>query len=82
MRGYNLREGITAVDDTLPTRFFDESIPDGRWAGTRLDRERFDAAIGAFYRMMGWDDAGRPRYETLLDHGLEWLVDDGHLERV
>ena len=27
--------------------------------------------------MMGWDDAGRPRYETLLDHHLEWTVAEG-----
>jgi hypothetical protein len=29
--------------------------------------------------MMGWDDTGRPRYETLLDHHLEWVVDEGHI---
>jgi hypothetical protein len=31
--------------------------------------------------MMGWDDAGRPRYETLLDHALEWTVEEGHIGR-
>jgi aldehyde:ferredoxin oxidoreductase len=40
------------------------------------------AAIQTYYRMMGWDDAGRPRYETLLDHHLEWVVDEGHIELV
>ena len=79
MRAYNLREGLTAADDTLPDRFFDEPIGEGRWTGTRLDRRRFGEAIGVYYRMMGWDDAGRPHYETLLDHGLEWVVADGHL---
>ncbi len=82
MRVYNLREGLTAADDTLPDRFFDELIREGRWAGTRLDRERFGEAVLTFYRMMGWDDDGRPRYETLLDHGLEWVVTDGHLPRI
>jgi aldehyde:ferredoxin oxidoreductase len=74
MRVYNLREGLTAEDDTLPARFFDEPVSVGRWVDTRLDRERFAAAVRTYYRMMGWDDAGRPRYETLLDHHLEWAA--------
>ena len=84
MRVYNLREGLTAADDTLPVRFFEEPIrmPQERWDGQQLDRAGFAAAIQTYYRMMGWDDAGRPRYETLLDHHLEWVVDEGHLERV
>jgi aldehyde:ferredoxin oxidoreductase len=74
MRVYNLREGLTAADDTLPDRFFDDPIPSGQWAGHRLNREQFTAAIRTYYRMMGWDDAGIPSYETLLDHHLEWAA--------
>ena len=81
MRVYNLREGLSAADDMLPARFFEEPIrmPQERWDGQQLDREAFTAAIQTYYRMMGWDDAGRPRYETLLDHHLEWVVDEGHI---
>lgn len=74
MRVYNLREGLTAADDTLPDRFFDDPIPSGQWAGHRLNREQFATAIRTYYRMMGWDDAGVPHYETLLDHHLEWAT--------
>jgi aldehyde:ferredoxin oxidoreductase len=74
MRVYNLREGLTSADDTLPDRFFDEPIPQGEWAGTRIDRSAFRDVIRTYYRMMGWDDEGRPRYETLLDNHLEWAV--------
>jgi aldehyde:ferredoxin oxidoreductase len=83
MRVYNLREGLSADDDTLPHRFFDEAIrmPGERWHGAVLDRERFLAAIQTYYRMMGWDRGGRPLYETLLDHHLEWVVHEGHAER-
>lgn len=70
MRLYNLREGLTSADDTLPARFFDDPIPSGQWAGTRLDRAQFAVAIQTFYLMMGWDDAGVPRPETLVDIGL------------
>jgi aldehyde:ferredoxin oxidoreductase len=83
LRVYNLREGLTAADDMLPDRFFDEPIhmPGQRWDGLRLDRERFTAAVQTYYRMMGWDDSGQPRYETLLDYHLEWVVHEGHLQR-
>jgi aldehyde:ferredoxin oxidoreductase len=74
MRLYNLREGLTAADDMLPARFFDDPIPTGRWAGVRLDRKAFAGAVRTYYRMMGWDDEGRPRPETLIDHRLEWTL--------
>ena len=73
MRAYNLREGLTAADDVLPARFYEEPIRSGQWAGTKLDREEFKSAVRTYYRMMGWDDQGRPCYETLLDHHLEWV---------
>jgi aldehyde:ferredoxin oxidoreductase len=84
MRVYNLREGLSAADDTLPDRFFDEPIrmPGERWDGATLDREQFVAAIQSYYRMIGWDRAGHPQYETLLDHHLEWVVHEGHAERI
>jgi len=44
----------------------------GQWAGKRLDRSSFTRAVRTYYRMMGWDDQGRPQRETMLDHHLEW----------
>ena len=82
MRVYNLREGLTAEDDLLPARFYEEPIRNGTWAGTKLDRDTFKTCVRAYYRMMGWDDAGRPRYETLVDQRLDWVVQDGHAEQV
>jgi aldehyde:ferredoxin oxidoreductase len=83
MRVYNLREGLTAAADTLPVRFFTEPLnAKGRFAGLRLERNRFGEALRVYYRMLGWDDAGRPRYETLLDHQLEWTVKEGMATRV
>ena len=83
MRVYNLREGLSAADDTLPPRFFDEPAGGApRWADTRLDRQRFAEMVRVYYALMGWDERGRPRYETLVDQHLEWTVEDGHAERV
>jgi aldehyde:ferredoxin oxidoreductase len=75
MRVYNLREGLTAADDTLPDRFFDEPVPSGPQAGRRLDREKFQEVIQLYYQMMGWDEQGCPLPGTLYDHHLEWTLE-------
>ena len=73
-RLYNLREGLSASDDTLPKRFFEESIDCGMHTGTHLNREEFRACIQTYYGMMGWDADGVPTQETLLDFGLDWAI--------
>ena len=74
MRVYNNREGLTATDDWLPDRFFDEPIDSGVKQGIKLDREAFRNAIKTYYEMMGWDEQGIPRPATLYDHHLEWTL--------
>jgi len=71
MRLYNLREGLTAADDVLPDRFYEEPVAHGRLTGSVLDRGTFGDAIRTYYGMMGWDERGVPRIETLIDHHLE-----------
>lgn len=76
MRWYNLREGLTADDDCLPDRFYEEPIASGPRQGDCLDRCAFHDAISTFYAMMGWDERGEPTPATLHDHGLEWVLAD------
>jgi aldehyde:ferredoxin oxidoreductase len=76
MRVYNLREGLGPEDDTLPDRFFEEPLRQGKWEGLRIDRDHFHECIGLYYSMMGWDERGRPRPATLVDHGLRWATAD------
>ena len=78
MRVYNLREGLTKADDSLPERFFSEPIAYGRLAGTVLDHRTFQAAIDCYYQMMGWDKDGRPLPATLQDFNLEWTLEPGY----
>jgi aldehyde:ferredoxin oxidoreductase len=70
MRCYNIREGLTAAEDTLPDRFFEEPVASGPRSGDVVDRATFRECLRTYYRMMGWTDEGVPRPETLLDHGL------------
>lgn len=77
MRLYNLREGLTSADDTLPDRFFTEPVGHGRLAGSILDRTSFGEAIRTYYLMMGWDARGVPLRETLIDHHLGGFAPPG-----
>jgi len=73
MRIYNLREGITSEQDTLPERFFKEPIQNGRLKDVVIDKKEFQESIDTYYEMMGWDEKGVPRKGTLYDHHLEWV---------
>lgn len=74
LRLYNLREGMTAADDTLPGRFFDEAIDAGPFAGVRLDRTAFEDSLARYYEAMGWDARGVLARATLARHSLAWAA--------
>ena len=76
MRLYNLRQGITAANDTLPDRFFDDPLDcQDRLSGVSLDRGKFHQAILTWYGMMGCDENGFPATATLLDFDLHWATE-------
>jgi aldehyde:ferredoxin oxidoreductase len=56
-RRFNLREGITAKDDTLPNRFFDEPL--GK-EGKIIRREELQKMLQDYYTLRGWSDEGVP----------------------
>jgi len=56
---YNLREGWSAAEDTLPRRFLSEGLPLGAAKEATLPRERLQSMIAAYYAVRGWDADGR-----------------------
>jgi aldehyde:ferredoxin oxidoreductase len=62
---YNIREGWTAEEDTLPKRFLSEGLPNGKAAEAMLPRERLQEMIDTYYRERGWDRAGNIRREQV-----------------
>ncbi len=70
-RMYNLREGFTAADDTLPDRFF-EGRHSGPAANKKQDREKLQKAVSYYYSIMGWDKNGVPTPETLEALDIGW----------
>jgi len=66
-RLFNLREGFTRADDTLPPRLLRERLPGGHSKAEPVDLEPM---LTAYYRARGWDEEGRPAPETLARLGL------------
>lgn len=56
---YNMREGWTAAEDTLPPRFLTEGLKHNGSAPALLPRERLQEMIQAYYAERGWDVEGR-----------------------
>lgn len=56
-RLFNLREGITRADDTLPPRLMQEPINDGR---DLITREELEEMLSEYYLLRGWDEKGVP----------------------
>ena len=73
---FNVREGWTRDEDTLPARFLDEALqtPDisrSEREGVSLSRPELDRMIRAYYRARGWNDDGSvpPARATALGLG-------------
>ena len=66
----NVRQGLTADSDKLPTRFF-TSPTDGALSGKSLDPKELDKAKQYYYSLMGWDENGVPTSEKLYELGIE-----------
>jgi len=63
-RRFNLREGMTKEDDTIPARFFHEPVgPDKNLVNREEDLETM---IQEYYQLHGWDENGIPGDEPLL----------------
>jgi aldehyde:ferredoxin oxidoreductase len=65
-----VRDGISRKEDTLPKRYFDESIPEGPAQGEVISRDKFNEMLDEYYRLHGWDEEGIPKRETLKKLGL------------
>ena len=67
VRLFNLREGLTMKEDSLPNRFLTEPLKEGPCRGRVVDLETM---LKEYYFVRGWDEEGRPKLETLKKLGL------------
>ena len=68
---FNIREGWSRADDTLPPRSLEESLPTGVASGVGLTREELDFMIASYYHARGWTEDGLIPKGKLEALGLE-----------
>lgn len=66
-RLFNIREGFTRKDDTLPPRLLEEPMSDGSAKGHVVELETL---LDDYYGVRGWDSEGIPTKEVLDRLGL------------
>ena len=73
-RAFNVREGLTRRDDTLPERFLKEPTRSGTSKGQVV---KLGAMIDEYYECRGWDkESGFPSKEKLEELDLKDIADD------
>jgi aldehyde:ferredoxin oxidoreductase len=68
---FNVREGWTPADDTLPPRVLDEPLADGAGAGESLTRDELRLMIRGYYAARGWTEDGRVPEAQVRALGLD-----------
>jgi len=66
-RLFNLREGFTSKDDTLPERLLREPMRAGPAKGLVVNLEPM---LKEYYQLRGWDEEGVPTRSKLNELGL------------
>jgi aldehyde:ferredoxin oxidoreductase len=66
-RAFNLREGATAADDTLPTRLLETPLPMGSGRTASLTRDTLRGMVEDYYAARGWDNTGHPSQAQTAD---------------
>ena len=75
-RAFNAREGFTAADDAIPSRFF-EKFKEGPSADNQISPTEFENARVTLSQMMGWDpNTGAPTPWQLQELGVGWIAGD------
>ena len=66
-RVFNLREGATTADDTLPRRMLETPLELGSGRTASLTAGRLRSMVESYYRARGLDEAGRQDPADLAD---------------
>jgi aldehyde:ferredoxin oxidoreductase len=74
-RLYNLREGFSKEDDTLPARLLNEPVPAGPSEGFTV---KLAPMLEEYYAFRGWDKNGVPKPAKLKELSLEFALEVAH----
>ena len=73
VRLFNLREGLTPDQDSLPERFKTQPLPDGPCRGATVDVSEM---VQTYYKVRGWTADGKPTRELLEKLDLASYLDN------
>jgi aldehyde:ferredoxin oxidoreductase len=75
-RAFNVREGFSRDDDTLPQRLMTEPLKAGASKGQVISKEDLKLMLDEYYTARGWDiRTGVPTRKKLKELGLEYVAD-------
>ncbi|MEJ2723400.1 MAG: aldehyde ferredoxin oxidoreductase family protein [Deltaproteobacteria bacterium] len=75
-KAFNVREGFTRADDTLPRRLMTEPLQAGASKGYVISQNDLDQMLDEYYEARGWDrDTGIPTRKKLVELGLEYVTE-------
>jgi aldehyde:ferredoxin oxidoreductase len=69
-RLFNIREGMTRKDDSLPERVMTDPIPSGVSKGSVTTQQDLDIMLDGYYDARGWTELGVPKESKLEELGL------------
>ncbi|MHA2026584.1 MAG: aldehyde ferredoxin oxidoreductase family protein [Candidatus Thorarchaeota archaeon] len=74
-RLFNIREGATRKDDSIPPRFWEgETHGPAKGMKAFVDRDDFEKSLDRYYELRGWNKDGVPTKGTIEKLGLSELV--------
>ena len=73
-RMFNIREGLTAADDKLPARMFQQHVGGPSASAPPYKKGEVQKAVAYYYKLMGWDEKGVPTPETLNALDISWAA--------
>ncbi|MBW2000512.1 MAG: hypothetical protein JRJ29_21465, partial [Deltaproteobacteria bacterium] len=76
-RAFNVREGFSRKDDTLPDRIMTEPLKGGAAKGHYISKEDLDQMLDEYYEARGWEvSTGTPTRNKLKELGLEYVAEE------
>ena len=75
-RAFNVREGFSRADDTLPERLLTEPLKAGASKGQFISKDDLKQMLDEYYEARGWNIAtGVPTRDKLVELGLGYVAD-------
>ncbi|MFC2004939.1 aldehyde ferredoxin oxidoreductase family protein, partial [Chloroflexota bacterium] len=75
-RAFNMREGFTRKQDTLPQRMLTEPLHTREAPGEGQMVRNQDKFLDQYYEIRGWSKEGVPSSQKLKELGLDFVLDD------